>query len=375
MVASFRVARAGPGWWLAAAFVGAFGAAEPARADTGDVVMSEVLFRDGRDLLARKDYAHACPKLAESFRLDPATGTLLALAVCHERQGRLASAWGEYSDAASRSKVESRPDREAAARSKAAELEPKLSTLTIVLSEGAPAAGIEIHRDGVLVAPAWLGTAVPVDGGLVEIEASAPGSRHWKAQVVLAPSGDRQTVTIPPFENTWAVGGAPPSPLPPSPAPPRPPPPVASSTATPGTAAAPPPPEAPRPTAPRAVLSPLQWGGVAVGSLGLVGVGVGAALASVAAGKNNDSKALCSPSNPDLCSAQGRSDRQSAINAGNFATVGFIAGPALVATGLTLVLVGIRRERSTLDPAPSVSLEAIPMVGAQGVGGLLQGRF
>jgi len=376
-VASFRVAGTRPGWWLAAAFVGTFGAAEPARADTGDVVLSEVLFRDGRDLLARKDYAHACPKLAESFRLDPATGTLLALAVCHERQGRLASAWGEYSDAASRSKVESRPDREAAARSKAEELEPKLSTLTIALSEGVPPAGIEIHRDGVLVAPAWLGTAVPVDGGLVEIEAMAPGSRHWKAQVVLAPSGDRQTVTIPPFETAWAVGSAPPSPLPSTP---RPPPPVASSTAAPATAAAPPPAppvEAPppRPTAPRAALSPLQWGGVAAGSLGLVGVGVGAALAFVATAKNNDSKGLCSPSNPDLCSAQGRSDRQSAINAGNFATVGLIAGPALVATGVTLILVGRRRELSTIDPAPSVSLEAVPMVGSQGVGALLQGRF
>src|SRR6185312_7978700 len=84
--------------------------AGPCPAGTGDVVAAEALFRNGKELRAKQDYAHACPKLEESFRLDPATGTLLALAICHERQGRIASAWGEYVDVASRSKLEQRPD-------------------------------------------------------------------------------------------------------------------------------------------------------------------------------------------------------------------------------------------------------------------------
>ena len=388
-MASFRRARTRSGWWAAAVVAGALGAPGTASADTGDVVMSEVLFRDGRDLLARKDYAHACPKLAESFRLDPATGTLLALAVCHERQGRLASAWGEYSDAASRSKLESRPDREAAARSKAQELEPKLSTLTIALSDATPPTGVEIRRDGAPVAPAWLGTAVPVDGGLVTIEAIAPGNRHWEAQVILASTGDRQTVTIPPLETPWAVGGAPLPPPPRAASPPRvaPPPSSPPAASVPAASAAPPAPVSdqpalsplppPPPPARSGGLQPWQWGGVAVGSLGIVGTGIGAALSFVAMGKNSDSKSLCSPSNPDFCSAQGQSDRHSAIAAGDAATVGLIVGPALVAAGLTMILVGRRHEHAS-DASPATngaSVEAVPLVGAQMVGGVLEGRF
>src|SRR4051812_24565538 len=59
---------------------------------------SQALFDEGRRLLEAGNYVEACAKLDESYRLDAAAGTLLNLALCHEQQGRSASAWFEYHD-------------------------------------------------------------------------------------------------------------------------------------------------------------------------------------------------------------------------------------------------------------------------------------
>ena len=95
----------------------------PALAAAGDTTLAEGLFREGKALMQAKDYAQACPKLAESLRQDAATGTQLALALCQEKQGLLASAWTNFSSVASNARREGRPDREKVARERAAALE------------------------------------------------------------------------------------------------------------------------------------------------------------------------------------------------------------------------------------------------------------
>ena len=58
-----------------------------------DPAAAQALFDQGRDLMRQNKHAEACPKLAESNRLDPAIGTLFHLADCYEQSGRVASAW------------------------------------------------------------------------------------------------------------------------------------------------------------------------------------------------------------------------------------------------------------------------------------------
>jgi len=173
----------------------AVSAAEPG----GDpVALAEALFQQGKQLLERGDAHAACPKLAESLRLDRATGTLLALAMCHEVEGRLASAWAEYLEVIARAKKDGRADREEAARQWAQKLEARLSTLSVAVPAAvAEIPGLRVRRDSVaLDAPAW-STAVPVDPGPHVVVATAPGRETWTTTVVVAGAAERRTVSVP----------------------------------------------------------------------------------------------------------------------------------------------------------------------------------
>lgn len=78
---------------ISAAMIATMFLCSEAAADEGGAASSaESLFREGRDAVKRGDYAVACPKFQESQRLDPAIGTLLNLALCEERWGRISEA-------------------------------------------------------------------------------------------------------------------------------------------------------------------------------------------------------------------------------------------------------------------------------------------
>ncbi|HEX5100315.1 MAG TPA: hypothetical protein VFV94_12485 [Polyangiaceae bacterium] len=287
-----------------------------ARAAGTDAAAAEVLFRDGKQLMANGDFDRACPKLAESYRLDPATGALLATALCYERAGKLATAWVTYTQAASRAKAEHSPDREQSARSKANELEGKLDKLVVDVASGNPPE-ILVTRDGVTIGEAEWGVAIPVDAGTHVVEATAAGKTSFRTEVI-ARGAATSRVTIPVLAD-----------------------------AAPGAAAAPPDSEA-RPAPAREepakqgapFWTPLRIAGATTAGLGIVAVGVGTVFGFRALSLNSDSNANGHCDANDHCDATGVELRNDARDAGTISTIAMASGAALLVGGITLFAVG-----------------------------------
>jgi tetratricopeptide (TPR) repeat protein len=175
-------------------------------ASPGDPAAAEALFAEGQGLMEKGDYAKACPKLEESYRLDPATGALHVLALCHERQGRFASAWVELMDVASRANAERYTERESAARERAEALKKRLSFLTVqVHPDTAALAGVGISRNGVPLGPAAWGTRIPIDPGPHVVVAKAPGHEPFSANVTIGDAPQSETIVVPKLRPIPAV--------------------------------------------------------------------------------------------------------------------------------------------------------------------------
>jgi hypothetical protein len=170
---------------------------------------AEALFEEGRALMAAGDYAQACAKLAESHRLDAASGTLLNLAVCYQEAGKTASAWATFKEAAVLARLDNRSDRIAFAQKRIAALEPILSYLVIAVDPKSRVDGLTVRVDGVILGAAAWGTAIPTNPGKRRVEANAPEHEAWFAEVEVGAKGDRMTVTIPRLEVRSADTGEP----------------------------------------------------------------------------------------------------------------------------------------------------------------------
>jgi tetratricopeptide (TPR) repeat protein len=139
-----------------------------------EAVAAQALFEEGRRLLQAGYVAEACPKLAESQRLEPAAGTLLNLALCHEQEGKTATAWLEYNDALALAARANDDERRQIARERIDALQPLLSRLVLLAPEQAPA-DLSVELDGTrLGSDAWA-TGVPVDPGKHTLRITARG--------------------------------------------------------------------------------------------------------------------------------------------------------------------------------------------------------
>lgn len=170
-------------------------AAATARADDA-AAAAEQLFRQGRDLVARRDYAAACPKFEASWKLDPALGTLLNLASCYEKSDRLASAWARYREAADLAGKRQEKQRQQFAAEHADALEKRLPRLVVTVAAQTAGTHVVVSRNGVAVDDALIGTEMFVDPGDHEIVATADGRSAYSTKLTVA-ERQRREVSIP----------------------------------------------------------------------------------------------------------------------------------------------------------------------------------
>ena len=195
---------------VAMAFVVVCAYAAEARAGETEAA-AEALFLEAKKLAAQKKYGEACPKFAESNRLDRGAGTLIHLGDCYEKNKQTASAWATYKEAASAAQALGRKDWEKLASQRANALEPKLARLTINVDKSNDT--VEVSRDGTTVAKASFGVPIPVDVGSHSVEATAAGHKPFKTSVTVAKDGETVEVSVPKLE-AEAVAEAAPAPKP-----------------------------------------------------------------------------------------------------------------------------------------------------------------
>lgn len=269
---------------------------------------AEALFEDGVALAAAGNLAEACSKFEASETLDVAVGTLLRLADCYERTGRLASAWARFREARSLAQAQSMRDRERIASQRADALDSKLQRLTINVA-GPPPAGLRIELGNTLVPRASWGSAFPIDAGRVVVEASAPGYLPFRREIDI-PAGDgaRVVAEIPPLE---AEPSAPPTERTIV---------VRSERTTKRVDG----------SRPGSVQRGTGVGLAVVGGLGLAASGV---LALVSAKRNRASLEHC-PESDNLCTPRGVALREEAGKIADYGTLSAAVGGGLLATGL-----------------------------------------
>ncbi len=281
---------------------------------------AQALFDAARQLSAQGQHAQACPKLVESYALDPAIGTKFYLADCFEHTGKLASAWTYYLDVAEEAHNTGAADREKFANERAAALKPRLPQLTVTLGRSR-VAGLVVRRDGIVVGEGTFDTPIPVDLGEHTIKVTAPGKKPWQSRVEAKQEGESLKVAIPALEPEAAAPGGD-GDVPPEP--PQPPPSTTQRTA-----------------------------GLVVGGVGIASLAVGFGFGGLALAKRNASNAPGNCTN-DVCVGAGPGLRSDAIQAATVSTALVVVGAAGAIAGGVLVLTAPKGAGGA--PTPQVSL-------------------
>lgn len=155
---------------------------------------ADTLIADGKKLMAAKKYDEACPKFADAYAANKNPATLVDLALCHEKQGKLTTAWSELLDAEADARKAGRSDVETRARANSKALEPKLPRIVINVAAATP--GLEVAIDGQKIDPNAQAKGRPVDPGEHKVVATAQGRKPFETSVTVK-QGQSKPVVIP----------------------------------------------------------------------------------------------------------------------------------------------------------------------------------
>ncbi len=291
--------------------------------------VAQSLFDEARTLMAQNNYAEACPKLNESYRLEPASGTLVNLALCHETDGKLAMAYVEYNETLSRAQREGRRERERFARQRLDALTPRLTILRVQVE--APLESPRVTLDGVELAKAAWGIAIPLDPGAHVIEAAVPDRPAFRRSLRAQGGGDSQVVRVPAFGVGEAGGGA------------------SVFSRAPSTQ---------------------RTAALALGGAGVAGLVVGSVAGVVASSRWDDATTACPErqcSDPKNLRLDGPAKTWADVS-----TVSFVGGGLALATGVVLWLTAPSKPA---EPQVGVSRRVEPLVGPNVFGLALRGEL
>ena len=297
-------------------------------------------FDHATELMAQGKIAEACPVFAASLKLDPQIGAALHLADCYAKNGQLATAWSSFKDAEEMARVRA-DERATFAHDQAAQLEPRLSRLTINALGSLPA-GLEVRVDGVVLPTALLGTATPVDPGRHVVESSAPGCKPWSSTVQVEGEAQRASVVLPTLEKLQSSSAV-------------------SNEGGPAMVDA----GVSSPDAGGASLRTLGWVGIGAGAIGL---GVGTAFLIQKDRTVTERDNIC-PGYHDCSQDQAADIRARTSTASGqltISTVGFIAGGLLAAGGVVSLVLGFKHQPSrdkTALVAPLINSDTLGMAG------------
>lgn len=290
-----------------------------------DQALAQTLFDQGVQLMDQGKYGDACPKLAESQRLDPGGGTLLNLGLCREKEGKLATAWVAYNESLSQAIKDHRTEREATARQRIAVIEGSLAKIVVQVSPHARATpGLEVLLDGTPMRAASWGLIMPIDRGRHELVAKAPGKTPWSTVVLVPNDGVSVSAEVPPLVDAPVSG--------------------------PGT-----PPASDKPATGMPLQAFAGWIAIGVGGAFVV---TGSIMGGVAIDRHNASNVEC-PN--ERCTQRGVDLNERAKTFAWLANVGIGLGVAVVGVGIVLLVTAPKKAAQT-------AVQVVPLLGPNGGG-------